>query len=195
MTTLVVDNYDSFTWNLVQLVGALGERPVVVRNDAIGLDDVRAMAPSRVILSPGPGHPADPARIGISAAILRELAPEGLPVLGVCLGHQAIVHVYGGAVVRAMPVHGKASVVEHDGDPMFEGIPTEFPAMRYHSLVADPRALPETLRVTARCKDGTVMAVRHTRYPVLGVQFHPESIGTPSGPHLVATFVRRGAQP
>jgi anthranilate synthase/aminodeoxychorismate synthase-like glutamine amidotransferase len=194
VTTLVVDNYDSFTWNLVQLIGALGERPVVVRNDELTLDDVRALAPSRVLLSPGPGHPGDPARIGVSEAILRELAPAGLPVLGVCLGHQAIVHVYGGLIVRGAPVHGKTSPVEHDGDAMFEGVPRIFQAMRYHSLVADPPSLPSTLRVTAWCKDGTVMAVRHTRFPVVGVQFHPESIGTPDGPRIVETFVRHGVR-
>lgn len=197
MTTLVVDNYDSFTWNLVQLVGALGERPVVFRNDAVTLDAVRALAPRRIILSPGPGHPAEARRIGVSAAILRELAPEGVPVLGVCLGHQAIVHVYGGEVVRGAPVHGKTSRVEHDGDAMFEGIPAEFEAMRYHSLVTPRDRLPACLRVTAWCKDGTVMAVRHVRFPVLGVQFHPESIGTPVGPRLVEGFLRdtrRGAE-
>jgi anthranilate synthase/aminodeoxychorismate synthase-like glutamine amidotransferase len=194
VTTLVVDNYDSFTWNLVQLIGALGVRPVVVRNDELTLGGVRALAPSRVVLSPGPGHPADPARIGISEAILRELAPAGLPVLGVCLGHQAIVHVYGGLIVRGAPVHGKTSPVEHDGDAMFEGVPRVFQAMRYHSLVADPASLPPSLRVTAWCKDGTVMAVRHTRFPVVGVQFHPESIGTPTGPQVVETFVRHGVR-
>lgn len=193
MTVLVVDNYDSFTWNLVQLVGALGERPVVVRNDAITLAEIRALAPTRVILSPGPGHPADAARLGVSADVLRHLAPEGLPILGVCLGHQAVVHVYGGRVVRGEPVHGKTSLVEHDGDPMFDGLPRVFPAMRYHSLVAEPASLPSCLRVTAWCKDGTVMAVRHARFPVLGVQFHPESICTPAGPRFVETFVRHGA--
>ncbi len=190
MTTLVVDNYDSFTWNLVQLVGALGERPVVVRNDAVTIDDIRALAPRRIILSPGPGHPAEPRRIGVSADVLRVLAPEGVPVLGVCLGHQAIVQIHGGEIVRATPVHGKTSKVEHDGDAMFEGVPREFPAMRYHSLVAARERLPDCLRVTAWCKDGTVMAVRHVRYPVLGVQFHPESIGTPVGPRLLASFLR-----
>ncbi len=194
MTTLVVDNYDSFTWNLVQLVGALGERPVVVRNDAVGIEGVRALAPSRVILSPGPGHPADARRIGVSADILRELAKEGVPILGVCLGHQAIVQVFGGRVVRTSPVHGKTSLVEHEGDPMFEGIPSPFEAMRYHSLVAEASSLPPSLQVTARCKDGTVMAVRHTRLPVLGVQFHPESIGTPHGRRLIEVFLRHGGR-
>jgi anthranilate synthase component 2 len=189
VTVLVVDNYDSFTWNLVQVVGALGERPVVVRNDAIDLDGVRALAPSRIILSPGPGHPADPARVGVCRAIVHELGRH-VPVLGVCLGHQLIVHEYGGSVIRASEVmHGKTSSVHHEGDSIFAGLPRPFEAMRYHSLVADPALVPSCLVVNAWCKDGTVMAVRHRHHPVFGVQFHPESIGTSSGRALVAAFL------
>jgi len=189
MTTLVIDNYDSFTWNLVQLVGALGERPVVYRNDAIDLDGVRALHPSRVIFSPGPGHPADPARVGVCRAILDELGPH-VPILGVCLGHQLIVSAYGGSVIRAAEVmHGKTSYVHHEGAGILAGLPRPFEAMRYHSLVADPAQIPACLEVTARCKDGTVMAVRHRQHPVQGVQFHPESIGTASGKALVAQFL------
>ena len=189
MTTLVIDNYDSFTWNLVQLVGALGERPVVLRNDAIDLEGVRALAPSRIILSPGPGHPADPARVGVCPAIVRELGRH-TPILGVCLGHQLIVHEYGGSVIRAPHVmHGKTSSVHHDGDSIFADLPRPFEAMRYHSLVADPALVPSSLVVNAWCKDGTVMGVRHRHHPVFGVQFHPESIGTSSGRALVAAFL------
>lgn len=189
MTTLLVDNYDSFTWNLAQLVGALGGRPVTVRNDAITLAEVRALAPSRVILSPGPGHPGDPVRLGVCRQILAELAGD-VPVLGVCLGHQAIVTAFGGRVVRAREVmHGKTSLVHHDGDGLFAGLPSPFEAMRYHSLVCDPASIPSALVVTASCKDGTVMAVRHRRHPVFGVQFHPESIGTPCGRTLVEAFL------
>ena len=189
MTTLVIDNYDSFTWNLVQLVGSLGERPVVVRNDAIDLEGVRALAPSRIVLSPGPGHPADPARVGVCRAIIRELGRH-TPILGVCLGHQLIVHEYGGSVIRAPHVmHGKTSSVHHEGDSIFADLPRPFEAMRYHSLVADAALVPSSLVVNAWCKDGTVMAVRHRHHPVFGVQFHPESIGTSSGRALVAAFL------
>jgi len=188
--TLVVDNYDSFTWNLVQLVGDLGGRPLVVRNDAVTLAEVRALRPSRVVFSPGPGRPDDAARVGVCRDILRELAAE-LPILGVCLGHQLIVSAYGGRVVRAeRPVHGKTSQVYHEGQGLLAGLPRPFEAMRYHSLVCDPSSLPPCLAVTAWCKDGTIMGVSHRRYPVFGVQFHPESIGTPSGRVLMAAFLR-----
>jgi anthranilate synthase/aminodeoxychorismate synthase-like glutamine amidotransferase len=189
VTTLVIDNYDSFTWNLVQLVGALGERPIVRRNDAIDLDGIRELAPSRIILSPGPGHPGDPSRVGVCRSVVNELG-RSLPVLGVCLGHQLIVHEYGGRVIRAPEVmHGKTSYVHHDGDGILAGLPRPFEAMRYHSLVADPAAIPACLAVTAWCKDGTVMGVRHRQHPVYGVQFHPESIGTSCGRALVAAFL------
>lgn len=191
MTTLVVDNYDSFTWNLVQLVGALGGDPIVRRNDAITLDDVRALAPSRIILSPGPGDPADARRIGVCKEVLERI--DDVPLLGVCLGHQAIVCAFGGRVVRGEPVHGKTAEIEHDGDGILGDLPRPFTAMRYHSLVADRASLPPTLAVTAWCKDGTVMAVRHLQRPVFGVQFHPESIGTTGGSSLVARFLDRGA--
>lgn len=189
MTTLVIDNYDSFTWNLVQLVGALGAKPAVFRNDAIDLDAIRALAPSRIILSPGPGDPADARRTGIGRAVIEELGPE-IPVLGVCLGHQLIVHAHGGRVIRAAEViHGKTSLVHHEGDGILADLPSPFEAMRYHSLVADPGSIPSCLAVTAWCKDGTVMAVRHRQHPVFGVQFHPESIGTACGRALVAAFL------
>ena len=188
MKTLIVDNYDSFTWNLVQLFGALGARPHVFRNDAISLDDVRALEPTHIVLSPGPGHPMDPARIGICRAILA--SDLSIPVLGVCLGHQAIVCAEGGRVVRAdRPMHGKTSLLEHEGDSLFEGLPRPFEAMRYHSLVADRETLPSSLIVTAWTTDGTVMAVRHKERPVFGLQFHPESIGTPLGRTLCERFL------
>lgn len=192
MTTLVIDNYDSFTWNLVQLVGALeapGSRPLVFRNDAIDVAHVRALRPSRIILSPGPGHPGDPARVGVCRAIVHELGAE-IPILGVCLGHQLIAHTYGASVVVASEVmHGKTSFVHHDEDTILRGLPRPFEAMRYHSLVVDRASVPSCLEVTAWCKDGTVMAVRHRRDPVFGVQFHPESIGTASGRALIAAFL------
>ena len=191
MTTLVVDNYDSFTWNLVQLVGALGGDPIVKRNDEITLDDVRALAPARIVLSPGPGEPNDARRSGRCADILRAI--DDVPVLGVCLGHQAIVCAFGGRVVQGEPVHGKTADIEHEGHGLFADLPRPFTAMRYHSLVADRASLPSSLEVTAWCKDGTVMAVRHLQRPVFGVQFHPESVGTKVGSSLVARFLAPGA--
>jgi anthranilate synthase/aminodeoxychorismate synthase-like glutamine amidotransferase len=189
VTTLIVDNYDSFTWNLFQLFGALEAEPRVVRNDAVTLDDIRRIAPTHLVLSPGPGHPDDPARIGVCRAILE--ADLGVPILGVCLGHQAIVSIAGGRIVQAPRLmHGKTSLVEHDGDGILKELPRPFEAMRYHSLTADPASLPDSLVVTAWCKDGTIMGVRHRRRPIFGVQFHPESIGTVWGPALCRAFLR-----
>jgi anthranilate synthase component 2 len=188
MTTLIVDNYDSFTWNLVQLFGALGAEPRVVRNDAMTLAEVVRMAPARIVLSPGPGRPDDPARIGVCRDILE--SDLHIPVLGVCLGHQAIVCAAGGRVVAAdRPMHGKTSAIEHDGAGILNGLPRPFEAMRYHSLVAERLSLPASLEVTAWCKDGTIMSVRHRKRPLFGVQFHPESIGTASGATLCRNFL------
>ena len=188
MTTLIIDNYDSFTWNLVQLVGALGGEPVVFRNDEVGLPAIRALRPARVILSPGPGDPADPARIGVCADVLEAL-PE-LPILGVCLGHQIIARAFGARVIRVEPRHGKTSAVVHRGEGLFAVLPSPFAAMRYHSLAMDPAAVPAALAVTAWCDDGTVMGISHRQRPLFGVQFHPESIGTPLGVALVRAFLR-----
>jgi anthranilate synthase component 2 len=189
VTTLIVDNYDSFTWNLVQLFGALGAEPRVVRNDAVTIDDVARMAPTHIVLSPGPGRPDDPSRVGVCRAILeRDL---GVPVLGVCLGHQAIVCAAGGRVVASgAPTHGKTSAIMHEDGGILAGLPRPFEAMRYHSLIAERSSLPPCLEVTAWCKDGTVMGVRHRHRPLFGVQFHPESIGTASGPALCRNFLR-----
>lgn len=199
MTVLVIDNYDSFTWNLVQLVGALGGEPRVARNDAITVAEVRSLRPSHVVLSPGPGHPDEPARGGICRALLDAL-PD-VPVLGVCLGHQILVSAFGGRILQGAPVHGKTSEVFHEGVGLLAGLPSPFEAMRYHSLIADPSSIPADLEVTAWCKDGTVMGVRHRRRPLFGVQFHPESVGTPYGRAIVASFLStsgrasRGASP
>ncbi len=190
MRTLILDNYDSFTFNLFQAIGELDERPTVLRNDAADLAQIRALAPDRIVISPGPGRPDDPAYFGVCAQVIQELGPS-TPILGVCLGHQGIAHVLGGSVVRAGRVmHGKTSVVEHDGSPFFAGIPKRFEAMRYHSLVVDAADVPDVLTVTARTDDGVIMALRHERWPVYGVQFHPESIGTLVGPRLLYNFLR-----
>ena len=190
MRTLILDNYDSFTFNLFQAIGELDERPTVLRNDAADLAQIRALAPDRIVISPGPGRPDDPAYFGVCAQVIQELGPS-TPILGVCLGHQGIAHVLGGSVVRAGRVmHGKTSVVEHDGSPFFAGIPKRFEAMRYHSLGVDAADVPDVLTVTARTDDGVIMALRHERWPVYGVQFHPESIGTLVGPRLLYNFLR-----
>ena len=182
---LLLDNYDSFTFNLAQYLGELGAPPLVRRNDEITLDEVRELRPQRIVISPGPGRPED---AGISVALIRELG-QNTPVLGVCLGHQGIGLAFGGNVVRApVPMHGKVSSVEHDGAGIFKGVTTPLAAGRYHSLViADPA--PDDLEVCGRAEDGTIMAVRHRTLPVHGVQFHPESVLTGSGHQLLRNFL------
>jgi anthranilate synthase/aminodeoxychorismate synthase-like glutamine amidotransferase len=189
---LIIDNFDSFTYNLVQYVGELGARPVVRRNDAVTLGEIEALAPGRILISPGPGRPED---AGVSQDVVRTFAPR-IPMLGVCLGHQAIGQVFGAAVVRApRPVHGKTSVIEHDGRGVFAGLRGPFAAGRYHSLAVSEGAWPDDLEVAARAADdGVVMALRHRTWPVHGVQFHPESILTGEGRHLLRNFLAAGRQ-
>jgi anthranilate synthase/aminodeoxychorismate synthase-like glutamine amidotransferase len=187
---LVIDNYDSFVYNLVQELGELGADPVVFRNDAIDVAGIRAEAPDAVLISPGPGRPED---AGISLAVIHELAGE-FPILGVCLGHQAIGQAYGGDVVRAPTLmHGKTSAIHHDGVGLFSGLPDPFTATRYHSLVVEPQTVPDVLEVTARSADGVIMGLRHRTLAVEGVQFHPESLLTPEGPSLLANFLAAAA--
>ncbi|MFZ9628825.1 MAG: anthranilate synthase component II [Ilumatobacteraceae bacterium] len=186
---LVIDSYDSFVYNLVQYLGELGAEPDVVRNDQLTVDDALARRPDLVLLSPGPGRPED---AGIICRAIPAFAAAGVPVFGVCLGHQAIGHVYGASVVRAPQLmHGKTSPIEHTGLGVFEGLPSPLTATRYHSLVIDPATMPECLEVTARSADGVVMGVRHRTLPVEGVQFHPESILTAAGHDLLRNFLRR----
>jgi anthranilate synthase/aminodeoxychorismate synthase-like glutamine amidotransferase len=183
---LLVDNYDSFTYNLVHLFEELGAEVVVRRNDEVDADEAERLAPSHLVVSPGPGRPGDS---GATVAIVRRLAPT-TPTLGVCLGHQAIVEAFGGEIGQARElVHGKASAVEHDGRGLFEGLPQGFQAGRYHSLAAVQ--VPVVLEVSATTADGEVMAVRHRELPVDGVQFHPESVLTPVGPDLCRNFLGR----
>jgi anthranilate synthase component II len=184
---LVLDSYDSFVYNLVQYLGELGAEPIVYRNDALSVDEALALEPDAVLLSPGPGRPED---AGILCAAIPAFAERGVPVLGVCLGHQAIGHVFGAEIVRAPELmHGKTSVIRHEGHGVFAGLPSPLTATRYHSLVIEPSSLPECFEVTARTDDGTVMGVRHRDLRVEGVQFHPESILTVAGHDLLRNFL------
>ena len=186
---LVIDSYDSFVYNLVQYLGELGAEPIVERNDAISVAEAVALEPDAVLLSPGPGRPESS---GIICDAVPAFAQLGTPVLGVCLGHQAIGQVYGAEVVRAPELmHGKTSPIEHDGAGVFAGLPTPLTATRYHSLVLSPESVPAELEVTARSADGIVMGVRHREHDVEGVQFHPESILTGCGHDLLQNFLSR----
>jgi len=185
----VIDSYDSFVYNLVQYLGELGADPIVHRNDALTVDEAVALEPDAVLLSPGPGRPESS---GIICDAVTAFAERGTPVLGVCLGHQAIGHVYGADVVRAPELmHGKTSPIEHDDVGVFAGLPSPLTATRYHSLVLDPDTVPDELTVTARSAEGIVMGVRHREYDVEGVQFHPESILTGCGHDLLKNFLDR----
>ena len=186
---LVIDNYDSFTWNLVQYLGEMGETLDVRRNDALSVEDIGQLTPEAIVLSPGPCTPTE---AGITVPLIQRWGAS-IPILGVCLGHQAIGEAYGGKVVRAGRVmHGKTSALLHDGTELFEGLPSPLRVMRYHSLVVEPASLPESLEVTARATDSAdeIHALRHREFPVWGVQFHPESVLTEGGKLLLANFLR-----
>jgi anthranilate synthase/aminodeoxychorismate synthase-like glutamine amidotransferase len=183
---LLIDNYDSFVYNLARYVHELGDEPVVRRHDALGVDEVHALGPSHIIISPGPCSPNE---AGISTDLVRRLGPT-TPILGVCLGHQCIGAAYGGEIVRAgSPMHGKTSRIHHVGTGLFSGLPNPFTATRYHSLIIAPASVPPSLRVTATSEDGEIMAVQHVEYPVYGVQFHPESVLTEHGYRLLDHFL------
>lgn len=184
---LLIDNYDSFSYNLVQLFGTLTPDIRVIRNDAMTIDEIRQMAPDAIILSPGPGYPKD---AGICEDVIRNFQGE-LPILGVCLGHQAICEVYGATITHAKKLmHGKQSIITIDYDsPVFQGLPEKIPAARYHSLIADKETLPDCLSVIAQDDGGEIMAVAHKRYPIYGLQFHPESIMTPGGIRILENFL------
>jgi len=182
---LVIDNYDSFVYNLAQYLGELGWEPKVYRNDQITLAQIEELKPSHIVISPGPCTPLE---AGISNDVVRHFGGK-IPILGVCLGHQCIGHVYGGRVGRASPVHGKTSLIYHDGETIYQGLANPFPATRYHSLIIELEAFPSCLKVTAKTDDGVIMGVRHRSYVVEGVQFHPESILTEVGHDLLANFL------
>lgn len=184
---VVIDNYDSFAYNLVQYLGELGAEVTVVRNDAVDVEGLAALEPRAIVISPGPGDPDD---AGVALEAIRRLG-ERTPILGVCLGHQCIGAAYGGVVRRGeAPVHGKVSRIHHDGRTIFEGVTSPFEATRYHSLIVERDSLPSSLEVSAELDDGTVMAVRHREHPVEGVQFHPESVLTAPGKQILANFLR-----
>ena len=183
---LVIDNYDSFTYNLVQYFGELGAELTVRRNDKVGLDEIEKLQPERICISPGPGTPLD---AGISNELIRQFGPR-IPILGVCLGHQCIGHVFGGEIVRAPRLmHGKTSPILHEGDGVFHGLPNPFEATRYHSLIVRRETFPGELEILAETSDGEIMGLRHRRFPIHGVQFHPESIMTDEGKRLLTNFL------
>ncbi|HEY2125392.1 MAG TPA: aminodeoxychorismate/anthranilate synthase component II [Chthoniobacterales bacterium] len=187
MKLLVIDNYDSFTYNLVQYFGELGAEVVVRRNDAISVEEIRSLRPERICISPGPGRPEN---TGICPEVITELGEE-IPILGVCLGHQCIAQVFGGDVVRAEKLmHGKTSLIQHANRGVFQGLPQPLEATRYHSLVVKLESFPETLEITATADDGEIMGLQHREFPIHGVQFHPESILTAEGKNLLANFLR-----
>jgi anthranilate synthase/aminodeoxychorismate synthase-like glutamine amidotransferase len=184
---LVIDNYDSFTYNLVQYFGELGADPVVKRNDTISPEEIGKLKPTRMVISPGPGKPTD---AGISMEVIRRMGPT-LPILGVCLGHQCIAEVYGGKVVRAdRLMHGKTSPIRHQGTGVFAGLPNPFEATRYHSLIVERSSVPACLQVTADTAEGEIMGLQHREFPVHGVQFHPESILSREGKDLLRNFLK-----
>ncbi len=184
---LVIDNYDSFTYNVVQELGELGAELCVYRNDKITVEQIRAMQPQRIVISPGPGFPVD---AGISLDVIRELGAD-IPLLGICLGHQAIGEAYGGVVTHAPELmHGKTSMIHHEGDTILADIPNPFEATRYHSLIVEEASLPPCLQVTARTATGEIMGLRHTSHPVIGLQFHPESILTYYGMQILGNFLK-----
>ncbi|OPY10753.1 MAG: Aminodeoxychorismate/anthranilate synthase component 2 [Syntrophus sp. PtaU1.Bin005] len=184
---LMIDNYDSFTFNLVQYLRQLGEDVEVYRNDRISLESIEKMEPAAIFLSPGPGAPKD---AGVTADVIRAFYRE-IPIMGVCLGHQSIGYAFGAEVVRAGRImHGKTSEIVHDGQTLFKGLPNPFPAGRYHSLILERGSLPDCLQVTAETEGGEIMGIRHREYPVEGIQFHPESILTPNGKRILRNFLK-----
>ena len=190
MKILVIDNYDSFVYNIAQILGELKTEPVVVRNDKITLKQVREMSPDAIVISPGPGHPSNRKYFGVCTDIIRELGPT-IPILGVCLGHQGIVHAFGGKVVNAKKVrHGKTSPIQYSQDGLFQNVANPFRATRYHSLVAEQDSIPACLEVTARATDdGEIMGISHKEYLIKGVQFHPESVLTGEGRRMLQNFI------
>lgn len=185
---LIIDNYDSFTYNLYQLIGQIDPDIKVVRNDELNLDEIRKLEPDSIVISPGPGNPGNKRDFGVCTDVILELGGE-IPILGVCLGHQGIFAAFGGEIVRNQPVHGKQSSIVHDGSGLFKGIENPLPAARYHSLSCSEETIPECVEVTARTQDNMIMGIKHVEKPIYGLQFHPESVGTDHGIQILKNFL------
>lgn len=190
LKTVVIDNYDSFVFNIVQYIGELGGNPEVFRNDEITVEEIKKMNPTHIVISPGPGDPTDRNYFGVSSDVILHLG-KTIPVLGVCLGHQGITSCFGGKVIKApIIMHGKTSKISHDSSALFVNIESPFVGMRYHSLIAEKENFPECLKITAEViEDGMIMALEHKEFPIYGVQFHPESIGSPNGKQMIQNFL------
>lgn len=185
---LIIDNYDSFTYNLYQLIGELEKDIMVKRNDEISVEEIRQINPDQIIISPGPGNPLNKRDFGICMDVIKEF--NGIiPILGVCLGHQGIFAAFGGKITRAKPIHGKLSKIHHTDDGIFKGVENSMEATRYHSLICDEESIPECIEITAKTDDGTIMGIKHIDSPVFGLQFHPESIGTAQGVQIIKNFL------
>lgn len=189
MKLLLIDNFDSFVYNLYQYLRELGNQVDVVRNNAITLDQIVEAKYDKIIISPGPGNPENPKDFGVCSEIIKVLG-KYTPILGVCLGHQGIINVFGGKIIRAAPMHGKSSLVKHNNSDIFEGVKNPFKAMRYHSLVGDRKTIPASLEITAESEDGEIMAVKHREFPIYGIQFHSESILTEEGKKILDNFCK-----
>ncbi len=185
---LIIDNYDSFTYNLYQLIGQLDPEIKVVKNDELNLDEIRKLEPDSIVISPGPGNPGNKRDFGVCTEVILELGGE-IPILGVCLGHQGIFAAFGGEIVRNQPVHGKQSSIVHDGKGLFKGLENPLPAARYHSLSCSEETIPECVEVTARTQDDMIMGIKHLEKPIYGLQFHPESVGTDHGIQILKNFL------
>lgn len=189
---LILDNYDSFTYNLYQMVGQIQEDIIVKRNDEITVDEIRKLQPQKIIISPGPGNPENREDFGVCMQVIRELGPE-IPILGVCLGHQGIFSAFGGKIILTEPVHGKQSEIIHNGKGLFRGVKNPLNAARYHSLLCDAETTPESMEVTAKTEDNLIMGIKHREFPIYGLQFHPESVGTSDGLKILKNFLEIGS--
>jgi anthranilate synthase component 2 len=186
---LIIDNYDSFTYNLYQLVGKHEKNIKVVRNDAISLKEIKKLQPQFIIISPGPGHPQKTKDFGVNKSVIEKIG-HNIPILGICLGHQGIYNTFGGNIATTHPVHGKKSLINHDQSELFKDVENPLNAVRYHSLTCEESSLPKCLQITARSSDGQIMAIKHNKYPIFGLQFHPESVGTNAGSKIMGNFLR-----
>ncbi|MEN6328732.1 MAG: aminodeoxychorismate/anthranilate synthase component II [Methanobacteriaceae archaeon] len=185
---LLMDNYDSFTYNLYQLIGTHNQDIKIIRNDELTLEEIRILKPECIVISPGPGNPEKTRDFGVCQQVIKKLGPK-IPILGICLGHQGVFNAFGGNIVRNEPVHGKKSNIEHNQDEIFQGVQNPLPAIRYHSLVCQEDSLPDCLEVTARTPEGLIMGIKHKQNPIFGLQFHPESVGTEDGSKIIGNFL------